>query len=547
MVNEKNKKVLRALNQLLSYQLALNLMPFNDSFSAFISYGLKQIDGVEHCKVCLNFTNRPAGDLDNESCRDCNLYEQNCNINTFNCFLLIKGGATVIPVQIANKKFGYISVFTGKDFQPETLSAIKNFSNVIALSIENNLQKAILEKQNKELIEYQNHLEELVKKRTNELEQTNEKLQESEQRFRAIIENSLAGYFYIGGDGIFQYVNKSWLQMHKYNFPDEIIGKHFSITQVGVDIDIAQKNVNELFMGKQIPVGEFSRLCKDGSIGYHIFSCNSVMKGEKIIGIEGFLIDCSDRKQAEIKVHLQNDELLKLNKDKDRFMSILGHDLKNPFNSILGFLDLLNDNIRTYNIEKIEKQIGIISKSAHNIYNLLEDLLIWIRAQAGKVSCKPEPLVFIEIINAVNEELKMSIANKNLTISIHASPEDVVYADRHMLNVVLRNLVSNSIKFTYPGGDIGLYSEIIDSEMLITVSDNGIGIPAEKISVLFDSIEHYTTEGTAHEKGTGFGLPICKELIEAQGGKIWVESDPDSFREGKGTKFKFTLPLVPSI
>jgi len=233
-----------------------------------------------------------------------------------------------------------------------------------------------------------------------------------------------------------------------------------------------------------------------------------------------------------------NSKLSQLNADKDRFIAILAHDLKSPFNSILGFLDLLTENIRKYDIDKIEDFINIINNSAKTTFNLLEDILMWVRANSGKIPFVPQMLNFGTIYNEVIENLKLTANTKSITINHFAKGDIKVFADKNMLNTILRNLVSNSIKFTNINGQIDVYAEKTQTNVIITVSDNGVGIEPETLTKLFEISQKISTEGTANEKGTGLGLLLCKEFVEKHSGKIWVESEL-----GKGSSFKFTMPL----
>lgn len=272
-------------------------------------------------------------------------------------------------------------------------------------------------------------------------------------------------------------------------------------------------------------------------IWIHFKSIPRVMDNGDIIWT-GTLDDITERKQIEEEINFKNTELLKLNADKDIFMSILGHDLITPFNSILGYLDLLANNLRKYEIDKIERQLTIVNNSALRAFYLLEDILTWARSQSGKLPFEPSEFYFNISCNKVVEILKPNANIKNITINIVETERITVFADINMLNTILRNLISNAIKFTNNGGNISIYAQQNSSGVTISVSDNGIGIAPEILSKLFDITQMYSSKGTANEKGTGFGVLLCKEFVEKHSGKIWVESEL-----GKGSVFKFTLPL----
>lgn len=233
-----------------------------------------------------------------------------------------------------------------------------------------------------------------------------------------------------------------------------------------------------------------------------------------------------------------NNELKELNISKDRFISILAHDLISPFNSILGLLALLTNNIREYSIDQIESQIHLVNISAQKTYNLLEDTLLWVKANSGKILYNPQKINFKTVCDEVIEILRLTANTKDITINHFVTDGFSTFADKNMLKTVLRNLVSNSIKFTHKNGRIDIYAEANHNIVTITVSDNGTGIHPDTLTKLFDISQKITTVGTANEKGTGLGLLLCKEFVEKHGGKIWVESEL-----GKGSDFKFTLPL----
>ncbi len=263
-----------------------------------------------------------------------------------------------------------------------------------------------------------------------------------------------------------------------------------------------------------------------------------VFKYKNETALMNILRDITERKQTEIKISKQTNELQKLNADKDRFLSILAHDLRNPFNSLLGFSELLLRNLQKYDINKIEKQLKIIHQTTNQTYNLLEDLLLWSKAQSGKLTIEPQIIVFSEICAEIINNLKHLADTKEISINCFEPKRTILKTDLNMFKTILRNLISNAIKFTNKKGQINIYSEVNHKDVTIIVSDNGVGIGKDDLLKLWDFTKPISTTGTADEKGTGFGLLLCKEFVEKHDGKIWAESEI-----GKGSDFKFTMPL----
>ena len=252
------------------------------------------------------------------------------------------------------------------------------------------------------------------------------------------------------------------------------------------------------------------------------------------------VIDITERKQAQDKLKENEAVLEKLNIDKDLFISMLAHDLKGPFTSILGFLNLLKKNIRSYHIDKIESHVNIIYDSAQSTYKLLDSILTWAKSQSGKLPYEPEELNFRTVSFEVIELFRQFANAKSIAINYVAPENIIVFADTNMLKTVLRNLLSNAIKFTNNGGRINISAEQTDVDVVVTVSDNGVGLNPEMLDKMFKASQMQKTKGTAGESGSGLGLSYCKKFIEKHGGTIWVESEKD-----KGSAFKFSLPNKP--
>jgi len=263
-------------------------------------------------------------------------------------------------------------------------------------------------------------------------------------------------------------------------------------------------------------------------------------KKRNINGTFGISRDITEHKLAEEEIKLKNELLQTINAEKDKFFSILAHDLKGPLSAFLGATQILIEEIQTMTLEEIKEITVSMKESATNIYGLLENLLEWSRLKRGIMDFKPETFNLKQNITASIEVLKESARKKKITIS-YSLPEDLtIYADSHMFNTVIRNLVSNAIKFTPKSGEISI-STVAKKDNIVEVKicDTGIGISKELINKLFQLNEKTNRKGTEGEPSTGLGLLLCKEFIEKHGGKIWVESEV-----GKGSVFIFTISGV---
>jgi signal transduction histidine kinase len=250
------------------------------------------------------------------------------------------------------------------------------------------------------------------------------------------------------------------------------------------------------------------------------------------------LMEANDQIQEHKKILEElTQQLLEANAAKDRFYSIIAHDLRNPLQVLLFSAEFMADEYQQLGEEGIEKFIKQVNHTAQNMSTLLENLLQWARFQYGELECRPEE---IDLFVLANENIQYFIGNaekKNINIFMGVPENTWVYADENMIKSVLRNLVNNSVKFTHPGGKIKIFSKEEEDFIITSVQDTGIGMPKEKLDVLFQSGKHVSTQGTAEETGSNLGLLICKEFVEKNGGEIRVKSEP-----GKGSTFEFTLP-----
>jgi PAS domain S-box-containing protein len=332
----------------------------------------------------------------------------------------------------------------------------------------------------------------------------------------------------------YQFVNQAFQE--SFNKPvSEIVGSHIK--------DIIGE-ANYKFALKYIEIVRTSQ-----SVSYeNVFTLTSGKRWIKVNYVPDFddygnvasiivlSYDITEKKQAEIDLKKSENDLRIANATKDKFFSIIAHDLKNPLNTIHGFSELLLSNLYAYDLDKIAEFLGMINSSSKKVYALIENLLEWSRAQTGQIVYKPEKLELEEIVLEVVNFSTNSLKSKSIDFK-HSIPEkQTVFADKNMLSTILRNLVTNAVKFTKEFGKIEILATETNKKVIVTVADTGIGMTDEVKNNLFEIYEKITTAGTKEEKGTGLGLILCKEFIEKHGGEIWVESEL-----GKGSRFNFSL------
>lgn len=255
-----------------------------------------------------------------------------------------------------------------------------------------------------------------------------------------------------------------------------------------------------------------------------------------------YILKRRSNKQLQVsnaRIEQQNIELQNLNATKDKFFSILGHDLKSPLNSLSSFSNLLINYFDSLSKEEIQTLAKDLDKSLKNLYSLLDNLLEWARSQTGNINFTPEQFDVTQVMQETKDLLQTQAANKEITILQDRTEPLLISAHRHSITTVIRNLVSNAIKFTPKGGLIKIEVKENDQETVVAIADTGVGMSEAVIAKLFRIDSKVSTLGTANEKGTGLGLVLCKDFVEKNGGRLWVESE-----EGKGTVFYFTVPSV---
>ncbi|MCF6271027.1 MAG: HAMP domain-containing histidine kinase [Melioribacteraceae bacterium] len=242
--------------------------------------------------------------------------------------------------------------------------------------------------------------------------------------------------------------------------------------------------------------------------------------------------------QLNIKLEESEDNLREVNANKDKFFSIVAHDLKSPFVGLLGISEMLDTDYDDFDEKEKRELIRSLYDISKNTFELLEGLLEWARAKQGRMDYNPEKFNLFQVADSLANLLKANAFKKEITLHNSVDINAMVYGDRDMVATVLRNLLANAIKFTPQNGIININAKIENNLMEVSVRDSGIGMSQESIEKLFRIDVNHTTLGTNDEKGTGLGLILCKELIEKHGTNIWVESEL-----GNGSLFVFTLPL----
>lgn len=247
-------------------------------------------------------------------------------------------------------------------------------------------------------------------------------------------------------------------------------------------------------------------------------------------------------KASEEEVKKKNNELNELNISKDKFFSIIAHDLRSPFQGLLGISNYMVEEFETLTKEEFKEMVLSLNEALHAQYKFLDDLLNWSRIQSGRMVIDLTALNVYSEVENVLQLFESGITNKKIVTQLNINRNLNIIADEDMLSLLLRNLLSNAIKFTNVNGTIEITAFKEDEMILIVISDNGVGIAPEDIDKLFRIDIQFTTHGTAKESGNGLGLVLCKEIVEKHGGKIWVESQLN-----KGTQFFFTLPAKSEL
>ncbi len=364
-------------------------------------------------------------------------------------------------------------------------------------------------------------------------------LESSLSLISATLESTADGILVVGKNGKITNYNNKFLEL--WQIPESIIAQgddetllSFILEQL-VDSEGFLSKVKELYLN-DVEISYDLISFKDGRI-FERYSQAQILK-DTCVGRVWSFRNITVQKETLQALHESEILLRELNATKDKFFSILAHDLKSPFNAILGFSNILSEHIKEKNYEGIEEYSEIIQYSSQKALDLLMNLMEWSRSQSGQLLFKPERIEIGSIISDVFELSNLVAMQKSIVLTKELPYPILAVMDQNMISIVLRNLISNAIKFTHPQGTVSIKAEQMGQELKVTVSDTGIGIKKDELNKLFKIDQIYSKTGTNFEKGTGLGLILCKEFIDKHNGSIGFISEP-----GIGSQFYFTIPI----
>ncbi|MAT58019.1 MAG: hypothetical protein CMF23_08620 [Ignavibacteriae bacterium] len=366
-----------------------------------------------------------------------------------------------------------------------------------------------------------------------------EKLKNERLLLRTVIDNLPASIYCKDLEGRKTLVNIAELRMIGAKSEEEVLGK--------TDFDFYPKEIAEGFFAddqlviqKNEPVinREEYLIDEKGEKRWLLTSKIPMLDDQgNVIGLVGIGRDITDRVKISKEIQLRNEQLTQLNAEKDKFFSIIAHDLKSPFTGLLGLTELMVESSDSFTKEEFVEYSKSINKASKKLYKLLENLLEWAQVQRGTITFTPMNLDLAQIVGQSIDIIYQRALQKKITIINEITSPQKVYIDEKMTQTVLRNLLSNAVKFTKSGGRVFIKAESLDEKRLrVSIEDTGVGIPKEDIERLFRIEQKVCSLGTEGESSTGLGLLLCKEFVEMHGGRIWVESEM-----GKGSKFSFTI------
>jgi PAS domain S-box-containing protein len=366
-----------------------------------------------------------------------------------------------------------------------------------------------------------------------------EKLKASEELYRKLVSASPDAITLTDFTGKLTYASSTALQMFGLGNEEEVLGRNVWEFVHPDETERAKLHMQLVANGGKAIDTQYKFMRKDGSVFFGEMKSTIITdtSEKKPLAFLTITRDITSRKSSEEKLVQSEHQLREANATKDKFFSIIAHDLRSPFNSLIGFSELLYQDYDQFEESEIKEFINQIYISSTNSLKLLDNLLQWAKSQTGGIIAMPEHLDIANLALETIGLLKSAANNKKIKIRSDLQPGCIAFADGYMVRTILRNLVSNAIKFTYPGGEIGIKTTISENNIRIDISDNGMGIRTIDQELIFKVDQKFKTLGTANEQGTGLGLILCKEFVDKNAGEIGLES-----MEGKGSTFFFTLP-----
>ncbi|MCK5171384.1 MAG: PAS domain S-box protein [Bacteroidales bacterium] len=339
-------------------------------------------------------------------------------------------------------------------------------------------------------------------------------------------------------DGNVEWVNEGFKRMYGYSLKQYKSEKNINIVDSSDNPNIKEA-IQSCINNKKSVVYESKTKTRDGKELWAQTTLTHVVdKDGETLNLIAIESDITKIKLAENEIAEQRDKLALSNATKNKFFRIIAHDLRNPISTLAGSTNLIFNDFDEYNKEQTKGFIGELNKLSQTTFNLLENLLDWSSTQMGEIRFSPKPIDIYSLTAENIELIKQKVDSKNIQLKLNLEKNTIAFADENMVKTVIRNMLSNAVKFTPENGEIKI-SCYIDKEFVkYSVKDSGIGISEEDQKKLFRIDTHHSTPGLSNEKGSGLGLILCKEFVEKHGGKIWVKSEI-----GKGSVFYFTLPV----
>jgi PAS domain S-box-containing protein len=354
------------------------------------------------------------------------------------------------------------------------------------------------------------------------------------------VEQSPAAIIITDVNGTISYANKRFSTITGYTL-EELLGNNPRLLKSGIHGNDFYKGLWDTVLSKKVWHGELYNKRKDGSYFWEEATIAPILDNKsEIIDLVAIKQDVTSRKEAEAALLESQRQLQELNETKNKLFSIIGHDLRGPIGTLKMLLDVLITDFDQNKPEDIKNMLESVYTSTSVTYDLLENLLMWAKSQQDTVTMVQAG---IDIRQAISDSILLLnelAINKGQTLHNQVTEGYLAYADQNMTMTIIRNLIMNAIKFSEPTKHIHIKARMEGAFVEVMVCDEGKGIKPEDIDKLFQPA--YSSTGTAGEKGTGLGLLLCKDFVERQGGRLWVESEP-----GKGSTFSFTLPVFDPV